>query len=46
MDSPLASIFPGENNIPAPFQLLEFIEQREYLVNGEMRVWQGNLNPV
>ena len=46
MDHRLASIFPGENNIPAPFQLLEPIEQREYLVNGEMKVWQGNLNPV
>ncbi len=46
MDHRLASIFPGENNIPAPLQLLELIEQREYLVNGEMKVWQGNLNPV
>src|SRR5688572_9018969 len=46
MDHRLASIFPGESNIPASFQLLEPIEQREYLVNGEMRVWQGNLNPV
>ena len=46
MDHRLASIFPGESNIPASFQLIEPIEQREYLVNGEMKVWQGNLNPV
>ena len=46
MDHRLASIFPVENNIPAPFQLLEPIEQQEYLVNGEMKIWQGNLNPV
>src|SRR5688500_16399707 len=46
MRNQFASIFPTENSIPDQFQISEAIEQREYLVNGEMKIWQGSLNPV
>ena len=46
MDNSLNSIFPSEKSIPESFQILESIEQREYLVNGELKFWQGNQNPV
>lgn len=46
MDNSLNSIFPSENNIPESFTILEPIEQREYLVNGELKFWRGNQNPV
>jgi glyceraldehyde-3-phosphate dehydrogenase (NADP+) len=42
----LSNVFPVENSIPDNYQIEGQIEQREYLVNGEMKVWQGNLNPV
>ena len=42
----LANLFPAEESIPEQYRILEQIEQREYLINGEMKVWQGNLNPV
>lgn len=46
MAQELNSIFPTEHDIPEPFSILEPIEQREYLINGEMRIWSGALNPV
>lgn len=42
----LKDLFPTEDSIPASARLTHFIEQREYLVNGELRTWQGDLNPV
>ncbi|NOT74770.1 MAG: NADP-dependent glyceraldehyde-3-phosphate dehydrogenase [Cyclobacteriaceae bacterium] len=42
----LADLFPAEESIPAAARLPHFIEQREYLINGELRIWQGELNPV
>jgi glyceraldehyde-3-phosphate dehydrogenase (NADP+) len=42
----LANVFPEESAIPDAFRITEAIEQREYLVNGEMKTWTGNLNPV
>lgn len=42
----LANVFPGESAIPEPFRIHQPIEQREYLINGEMKQWEGNLNPV
>lgn len=39
-------IFPSADQVPAEWQLSEFIEQREYLVNGELRMWQGPMNEV
>ncbi|WP_276367182.1 NADP-dependent glyceraldehyde-3-phosphate dehydrogenase [Chryseolinea sp. H1M3-3] len=46
MVTQLTSIFPSENNIPQPYQIPTPIEQREYLINGEMKTWTGPLNPV
>lgn len=42
----LANVFPEENAIPEAYRISETIEQREYLLNGEMKTWTGNLNPV
>jgi glyceraldehyde-3-phosphate dehydrogenase (NADP+) len=33
-------------DIPAQFRLEGFLEQREYLINGEIRIWDGALNDV
>lgn len=46
MVSQLTAIFPLENTIPETFQIAEPVEQREYLINGEMKIWTGSLNPV
>jgi glyceraldehyde-3-phosphate dehydrogenase (NADP+) len=46
MVTQLTSIFPSENNIPQSYQIPTPIEQREYLINGEMKTWTGHLNPV
>jgi glyceraldehyde-3-phosphate dehydrogenase (NADP+) len=42
----LTNIFPEESSIPEQFRIQEQIEQREYLINGEMKKWEGSLNPV
>ncbi len=39
-------LFPEEKSIPASVKLPTNNEQREYLINGEMRTWQGDMNPV
>lgn len=46
MNSSLAGLFPTEDQIPAEHRIHEAIEQREYLINGELRTWKGSLNPV
>ncbi|MEJ7647268.1 MAG: NADP-dependent glyceraldehyde-3-phosphate dehydrogenase [Chryseolinea sp.] len=46
MSQTFAFLFPLENSIPEQFRIHEKIEQREYLINGELRIWRGNLNPV
>ena len=46
MNELMVNIFPDEQAIPERFRIPEPIEQREYLINGEMKTWQGNLNPV
>jgi glyceraldehyde-3-phosphate dehydrogenase (NADP+) len=46
MSQILANVFPGENAIPEAYRISETIEQREYLINGEMKTWPGSLNPV
>jgi glyceraldehyde-3-phosphate dehydrogenase (NADP+) len=43
MNKFLTNIFPTTGNIP---NIGEPIEQREYLIDGELRVWKGNLSPV
>lgn len=42
----LEALFPTESQIPAEYNLTEPIEQREYLVNGEMRQWAGKTQDV
>lgn len=42
----LEHIFPSAQEVPAEWQLKEFIEQREYLVNGELKIWNGSMNEV
>ncbi len=42
----LTNVFPTESSIPEPFKISETIEQREYLINGELKIWTGSLNPV
>ena len=42
----LANIFHPEDSIPEHFKISQPIEQREYLINGELKIWDGNLNPV
>ncbi|ESA34621.1 aldehyde dehydrogenase [Leptolyngbya sp. Heron Island J] len=40
------SIFPTAENIPQQFQLPTPINQREYLINGELRHWDGEVETV
>jgi glyceraldehyde-3-phosphate dehydrogenase (NADP+) len=42
----LSCVFPAENDIPADLKITKPVEQREYLINGELKTWSGNLNPV
>ena len=41
----LQAMFVAEEQIPAEHQIEE-IHQREYLVNGEMRQWDGEVSEV
>lgn len=40
------NFYPTEAQIPSEYNLNEPIEQREYLVNGEMRAWAGKTQDV
>ena len=42
----LDNLYPRADEIPEQFRAGPAIEQREYLVNGELRQWQGPLAPV
>jgi len=44
--SDLENLFPKAADIPKEFDLTQPIEQREYLVNGEMRKWNGKTQDV
>lgn len=46
MSTFLSNIFPSESDIPDQFKISGYVEQREYLINGELRKWTGKLNPV
>lgn len=46
MNQITANVFPTENDIPEAYRISKPIEQREYLINGELKIWNGNLNPV
>lgn len=42
----LDNLYPSADEIPEQFRAGPAIEQREYLVNGELHQWQGPLAPV
>lgn len=42
----LINLFPTEDEIPSGFQIKEPVFQREYLVNGELRDWDGPFQEV
>src|SRR5688572_30475491 len=46
MSQILASVFPKEDSIPAQFNISQPIDQREYLIDGVLKIWTGSLNPV
>jgi glyceraldehyde-3-phosphate dehydrogenase (NADP+) len=46
MANQLNEIFPTESNIPELYKISKPIDQREYLINGELQMWSGPLNPV
>lgn len=45
-NSMLSDVFPSKDAIPEEYQLTGYTEQREYLVNGELRTWDKDLAPV
>ena len=45
MKTVFADLFPESHSIPPPFQI-NYTEQREYLINGKLKDWQGALSPV
>lgn len=45
MSNLLSSVFPESSAIPHQYQV-DFIEQREYLIKGELLHWPGVMNPV
>jgi glyceraldehyde-3-phosphate dehydrogenase (NADP+) len=46
MSQSLSCVFPSESDIPDHLKIKKAIEQREYLINGALKTWTGNLNPV
>ncbi|MCP3061265.1 NADP-dependent glyceraldehyde-3-phosphate dehydrogenase [Myxococcus sp. K38C18041901] len=44
--TPLADLFPTEAQLPSSVRLPTYLEQREYLVGGELKRWEGDLSPV
>lgn len=46
MSLDLSHLFPKEEEIPAAFALPEEVHQREYLSNGEMLPWNGDVHTV
>jgi glyceraldehyde-3-phosphate dehydrogenase (NADP+) len=42
----LTELFPDESSIDKQYQLTGFVEQREYLINGELKKWKGVLSQV
>ncbi len=46
MSDVLVNLFPEEKSIPPPVSLPGYMEQREYLIDGKMITWQGDMSPV
>ena len=43
---PFASLFPTEDAIPDTYRLSSPLEQRQYLCDGEIKLWQGQQQDV
>jgi len=46
LNSRLETVFPRVEDIPEHYRPGPAIEQREYLINGSLQLWQGPLAPV
>ena len=46
MSERLTNVFPSEADIPEAYRISQPIDQREYLINGELKTWPGSLNPI
>jgi len=46
MSEVLSNLFPEESAIPTSVTLPGYMEQREYLIDGKMVTWQGDMSPV
>jgi len=46
MSTNFSNLFPDQSNIPASVALPTYMEQREYLLDGKMITWQGDMSPV
>jgi glyceraldehyde-3-phosphate dehydrogenase (NADP+) len=40
------NFFPEESAVPESFRLPGYLEQREYLIDGKLLTWAGEVNPV
>jgi glyceraldehyde-3-phosphate dehydrogenase (NADP+) len=46
IEKKIGEIFPFEENIPEDFRLTDSVEQNEYLINGELKIWGGTMQEV
>jgi len=46
MNDLLSNLFPQANQVPADVALPANLEQREYLLDGKLVTWQGDMSPV
>lgn len=46
IENRIRSIFPDQADIPEEFRLKDPVIQKEYLVNGELRIWEGRMQEV
>lgn len=46
MSELLNCVFPEEGTIPDQYKIENPFEQREYLIDGDLKSWPGSLNPV
>ncbi|BBB90999.1 MAG TPA: NADP-dependent glyceraldehyde-3-phosphate dehydrogenase [Methylomusa anaerophila] len=42
----IKNVFPGEDGIPAAYKIEKQIQQKQYLVAGEIRLWEGACQEV
>ena len=42
----IRSVFPGEDDIPKEFRITKPLIQKEYLIDGKLRIWKGKTHKV